>query len=374
MKHILPFLLLLFSLNSAIAQQVDVNVHARVDTSQKDVRDIVELWSKYLNAQPDSTYDNPFWNTAEKKLYANFDLSKDFIYQFPSKQLLNYYKPTILSIEKSDDDYIIRTLFSASNVDGDYRKYNPWCITKLYAVKENGEWKLKNALPYITKNWKRKTVGKITFIYSTQHKFNLELAKKANEYCNRIAKDFELPEWEAFDYYITDNADEMGQLLNFDYFYASHTTGVGMYENRMLFAGFGSEWYPHEFVHLVVPFANRHQLIDEGFATWQGGAMEKSFEERAKILANEFTKNDTLTFTDILNKSWGWQYAAFYTSGAIICKLAYDKGGIAAIKKLLAIPPDDAQLIDSICTILDVPKNDFEKYWRLEMGRRTRDN
>ncbi len=348
---------------------IEITIHSRVDTTKKEIKEIATLWSNYLASQPDSIYDNPYWNDKEKKIYNDFDLSRKFLYQFPSKQLLNYYKPTIISIEKEGDNYAIRTLFIAEELDGIYKKSNPWCITKLYAVKESNNWKLKNALPILTQNWNRITVGKITFIYPPQHSFNVTLAKKANEFCNKIAKDFEFPEWKPFDFYITNSGDELGQLINFEFFFAGYTTGMAMYDKRILFSGLGSEWYPHEFIHLIVPDKERHDMINEGFATWKGGAMGKSFEERAKILATEIATNDTITFLDILDKKWGWQYAAYYTTGAIFCKLAYDKGGITAVKKLLEIPVENDNLINSLCILFDIKSNDLNKFWRTETLR-----
>jgi hypothetical protein len=345
---------------------LDHTIHSRVDTSKQEIKDIVTLWTNYLASKPDSIYDNPYWNEAEKNQYKDFDLTRKFIYQFPSQQLLNYYKPTILSIEKEGDNYAIRTLFSADGLKGMYRKSNPWCITKLYAVKENNQWKLKNALPVITEKWERKTIGKITFIYPRDHQFNDILAQQSNEFCNRIIKEFQFPDWQPFDFYITDSGDELGNLLGFDFFFTGYTTGMGMNDKRILLSGLGSEWYPHEFVHLIIPDKERHGMINEGFATWQGGAMEKTFEERAEILADQLAKNDTITFSDILNKKWGWQIAAYYTTGAIICRLAYDKGGLEALNKILATPHDNNQLIRTICDLFEIEQKDLDKFIRME--------
>ncbi len=369
MKLQLLFFLFTLTYNLSFGQQTNITINTRVDTTKKEIREIVTLWTNYLNSKPDSIYDNPYWNDAEKKLYKDFDLSRIYIYQFPSGQLLNYYQPTILSIEKEGENYSIRTMFAAEGLEGIYRRSNPWCITKLYAVKENNKWKLKNALPIVTQNWKRKTIGKITFIYPPQHIFNDTLAKKSNEFCNRITKKFQFPEWKPFDFYVTGSGDELGKLLNFDFYGAGYTTGIGMNANRILLGGFGSEYYPHEFVHLIVPKFDRHWIIEEGFATWNGGAMEKTFEERTKILASQIAINDTITFQDILNKKWGWQYAAYYTTGAILCKLAYDKGGITSVKKLLEIPHNNDKLIDSLCTLFGIDKNDFDKFLRKEILR-----
>jgi hypothetical protein len=370
-KNVLSIWLILFSFytNKTFAQQakIDVTIHARVDTTNPEIKEVAMLWINYLNSKPDSLYDNPYWNKAEKQKFKRFDFSIDYLYQFPSSQLLRYYKPTILSIEKEGDNYGIRTIFSADGLAEEYRKSNPWCITKLYAIKENDAWKLKNALPIITENWNKKTIGKITFIYPQHHKFNNDLAVKANQFCNDITEKFKLPEWEPFDFYITDSGDELGKLLNFDFYFAGYTTGIGMYDNRILLSGLGSEYYPHEFIHLILPKRERHGLIEEGFATWNGGQGGKTFEESAKLFANELANNDTITFADVLGKKWGWKYAAFYTTGAIFCNAAYDKGGVALLKELLEIPPDDEKLIEAICKLFAIKEADIDSFWRKEV-------
>lgn len=362
-------LLFLFSANPTIGQQtkIDVAIHFRADTSKKEIKEVAELWANYLNSQPDSLYDNPYWNNAEKVKYKNFDFSTSYMYQLPSKQLLKYYKPTILSIVKEGEYYGIRTLFSAEGLEGIYRKSNPLCITKLYAVKENGEWRLKNALPVITEKWNKKTIGKITFIYPQHHQFNNDLAIKANQFCNELSKEFKFPDWEPFEFYITESGDEMGRLLNFDFYAVGYTMGIGDKNKRILLSGLGSEYYPHELVHLILPKFERHGLIEEGFTTWKGGQNGKTFEESAELLANELVKNDTVTFSDILDRNWGWQCAAFYTTGAVFCKAAYDKGGIDLVKKLLETPDDNEKLVKTICSLFEIKGKDINVFWRSEV-------
>ncbi|MFZ6664652.1 hypothetical protein [Peijinzhouia sedimentorum] len=363
----LIFFLLLSTQILGQQTKIDVTIHSRVDTTKAEVKEVAELWINYLNSKPDELYDNPYWNQAEKLKYKSFDFSRAYLYQFPSNQLLGYFKPTILSIEKEGDSYGIRTIFSADGLEREYRKSNPWSITKLYAVKENAEWKLKNALPVITENWNRKTIGKITFIFPSDHNFNEELAINASLFCDRITEEFQFPEWDPFDFYITGSGDELGRLLNFDFFFAGYTTGIGMNDNRILLSGLGSEYFPHEFIHLIVPKYERHWIIEEGFATWKGGTMGKTFEESASTLANEIAVNNSITFDDVLNKKWGWQVAAFYTTGAVFCKLAYDKGGVALVKKLLETPNDNEELIQSICSLFEIEQDEINTFWRAEV-------
>lgn len=370
-RNVISIWLILFFLyaNKTFAQQtrIDVTIHSRVDTTNSEIKEVATLWINYLNSKPDSLYNNPFWNESEKSKFKGFDFSIDYLYQFPSNQLLNYYKPTILSIAREGDNYGIRTIFSADGLPDEYRKSNPWCITKLYATKEKGEWKLKNALPIITENWNRKKLGKITFIFPQKHRFNEDLATKARQFCDEIAQEYKFFDWKPFDFYITDSGEELGKLLNFDFFFAGYTTGIGMKDNRILLSGKGSEYYPHEFIHLLVPKRDRHSIIEEGFATWKGGQGGKTFEESAELFASELAKNETVTFTDVLKKKWGWQYAAFYTTGAVFCNAAYNKGGVDLVKKVLDLPTDDERLIEGICKLFEIEKGEINKFWRSEV-------
>jgi len=346
--------------------KIQVEIHFRVDTTKNEIKEIATLWANYLNSEPDKISDNPYWNEEEKLKYKDFDFSRSLLYQFPSNQLLINFKPKILSIGKEGNYYGIRTMYSADGLEGEYRKSDPWAIQKIYAVRENNQWRLKNSLPIITHNWNRKTIGKITFIYSPYHEFNEEIAVKANEFCNQVATEFQFPDWEPFDFYITQSGDELGRLLNFDFFSAGYTTGIGLNEKRILLSGLGSEYYPHEFIHLIVPKFERHSLMEEGFATWKGGQGGKTFKESASLFANELSKNDTVTFLDVLDRKWGWQYAAFYTTGAIFCNSAYKKGGVKLVNELLKIPNDSEKLIENLCLIFDIKKKDFDDFWRNE--------
>lgn len=372
LKQLFFLFVLLFGFGvQGFAQRLSIpcTIHARVDTTDVEKRAVVALWIKYLSSQPDSIYDNPSWNTAEKKKYRDFDFTRKIIYQWPSEQLLNYYKPTILSVEKEGDYYAIKTLFYAYEVEEPYKGSNPWCITKLYAVKENNNWKLKNAFSILTQLWPRKTVGNITFIYSPEHRFNSDLANKANNFCDSIVAKFQLSRWTPFEVYVAKNPDEMGKLLGFDFYFAGYTTGMGMNDARIVWSGFDSEWYPHEFVHLLVDSKERHGLVDEGFATWLGGAMAKTFNENAKRLAQEWAKNDTITFDHILNKKWGWTFAAYYTTGAVICKLVHERGGNAALKTLLDTPSANDKLIQTVCQLLNIQSHELDHVLRTELSK-----
>lgn len=361
------FFLCLAAAGFAQEQKIEVTIHARVDTTNPEIKAVIKLWTNYLNAAPDSKYNNPYWNNTEKMTYADFDLSRKFIYQVPSGQLLHYYKPTVLSVEKEGSYYSIKTIFLADNTVSPESNANPWSITKLYAVKEKNEWKLTNALPVITKKWRRKKVGEITFIYPPSHQFNLQSAKRSNDFCKYLQIKFNLPAVKPFDFYITGNADDMGKLLNFDFYFAGYTTGAAMRNNNILVSGLGSEYYPHELVHMMLPDAERHSMIEEGFASWQGGSYGRTFKENILLLAGLINNNDPVTFDDVLKKTGGWQIGAYYTTGAILCQAAFETGGSASVQSLLNIPNEDSQLIETVCKIFKIKKEDIDAFWKTKV-------
>ncbi|MBK6836365.1 MAG: hypothetical protein IPG89_19725 [Bacteroidetes bacterium] len=94
---------------------------------------------------------------------------------------------------------------------------------------------------------------------------------------------------------------------------------------------------------------------------------KKHSRQNASALANQLYANETVTFTEVLNKKWGWQYAAFYTTGAVFCKAAYDKGGVSAVKKLLETRNDDEKLVETICTLFKIDKEEINAFWRNEV-------
>ena len=101
----------------------------------------------------------------------------------------------ILSITKNDEDYIIKSAFiNKENLD-------IFAIINVVATKQNGKIVLTNYQKILTKNWKTKTVGSITYHYFPEYQINEENALKANEFLNTISSTFELKN-EKINYFI----------------------------------------------------------------------------------------------------------------------------------------------------------------------------
>ena len=53
-----------------------MQISSRVDTTNIEVKEVLELYENYINSQPDSIYDNPYWNSEEKARFKDFDFSR----------------------------------------------------------------------------------------------------------------------------------------------------------------------------------------------------------------------------------------------------------------------------------------------------------
>jgi hypothetical protein len=353
MKNLFLTFLLVFLQIGFYAQdqsdKIEVFVGSRVDTSNQDVRQIIELYTNYLNSRPDSIYDNPYWNTVEKELYKDFDLSRISMFQGGIKPnyLFNIYLPFILSIDPVADKYQIRILFSSNATEPPYVGSKVWCIQKLSVIKENNKWVLENLIVYITENWEKKTVGLIEYVYPPRFNFNTENAKDAWVFCQGIINRFNPGYNQPFKFYITNSIDDMGLLENFDYYFAGITTGKAA-EGKILSAK-GNESYPHEFVHKLLP-ENENQgfVINEGLAVFLGTSEdENEYNEMLENLAKDLAQNpEKINFNSVVSQEVRFNgYFTRYPAGAAICEVVSNKKGDAGLKQLMIANTSDYDAI-----------------------------
>ena|SRR6218665_1264464 len=371
MKFIQTFILLLSTINGVAQIDLDMDIHSRVDENNKEVVSVLDVYKNYLNNRPDSIQvDNPFWCAADKNKFHDFDFTRGFIYdQFPMEYLSKTYRFVILSIEKEDDSYAIRTAIIAKDLTQPYiRQQNPWAITRHYAVRESNSWKLKNAFDFKTKNWKTIHESNIIYHFPADIHIDRNEIRKSKMFCDSVSAFLQTKSWQPFDYYITNSADKLSELLGFDFALTAHTTGMAFKDNILL-NGTGSAFYPHEFVHHVAEDKKiKHKLISEGLATWLGGSRLETFEQNLIKLSKAIKNNDTLTVDSVIDLKWGWTVGAYYTTGGLFCKLVYEKHGLTGLNKLFSIPAnDDKKLREELMKLLNT-KN-LNEVWKKELSK-----
>ena len=103
--------------------------------------------------------------------------------------------------------------------------------------------------------------------------------------------------------YVTSSIDDMGLLENFDYYFVGITYGKAP-GNRILTAK-GNEYYPHEFIHKLLPEnKNRGYVIEEGLAMFLGTKMDpREYKDRISKLAYDLKKNsDKINFKSVVSQ------------------------------------------------------------------------
>ena len=369
MKILQAFIIFLSATNCISQIHIDIDVHSRVNKNNEEVMAVLNVYEKYLNSRPDNVQiNNPFWCEADKAKFQDFDFTRAFLYgEQPLDDLSKTYRFIVLSIEKEEESYAIRTAIIAKDVTQPYMKQqNPWAITRLYAIRENNTWKLKNAFDFKTKNWKTISESNINYHFPPDVILDKNEILKSKLFCDSVSKLLQIKSWQAFDYYITTSGDKQSELLGFDFAYAAYTTGMALKSNILL-GGTGSAFYPHEFTHHVAEEKNiKHKLIKEGLATWLGGSNGETFIQNLQTLSKAIRNSDTLTVDKVIDLTWGWNVNAFYTSGGLFCKLVYEKNGIIGLNRLFSIPANDnVKLKEELMKLLNT-KN-LNDLWRKEL-------
>lgn len=346
MKEMKFRLLILFVLTTSLnlhaqenSEAIKLLVSSRVDTTSEDINSIIKLYEDYYKSNPDSIYDNPHWNSKEKELYGDFDFSRVNIFQggINAERLFKYFSPFVMSVEPIGNKYQIRVLFSSPTTDPKYAGSKVWCIQKLNAIKENQTWVFENLLVDISKNWSSKQVGFIKYIYPPTHSFNQKEAERSKAFCQEMIQRFNPSFQDSFDYYVTSSKDEMGLLENFDYYFVGITSGKA--RETMILTSKGNEYYPHEFVHKLLPLnTNRSYIIEEGLATFLGTKEDTvEYEKLMKNLALDLASNsEKINFQSTISQTTRFNgYQTAYPAGAAICELVHDASGDKGLIQLM---------------------------------------
>ncbi|MFZ6052566.1 hypothetical protein [Halocola ammonii] len=374
MRRILFFTWTLLASSLLLAQNdsnsLKVLVSSRVDTSNSDVRAVIDLYENYYNSKPDSIYDNPYWNKKEKELYRDFDFSRASIFQgdMNAEKLFRYFSPFVMSVEPIGEKYQIRVLFSSPTTDPEYAGSKVWCIQKLNAIREGEKWVLENLIVELAKNWSTEKVGFIEYVFPTGHQFDRKEANRADQFCREMIERFNPDYNEAFKFFVTNSTDDMGLLENFDYYFVGITTGKA--REGMILTAKGNEFYPHELIHkLLPPNPNRAHVIEEGLATFLGTRQDPmEYEQLMKKLATDLREApDKVNFKSVLSQSVSSNgYQTAYPAGAAICELVYEKSGDEGLIQLMkADTTTYKDIIKAVSSITELSEEEIEEEWKM---------
>ncbi|MCS4435835.1 hypothetical protein [Aquiflexum gelatinilyticum] len=372
MKNILLTIIFLGGFYPLFAQDntdpISLLISSRVDTTSEEINAIIKLYENYYRSKPDSVYDNPYWNKKEKTLYKDFDFSRISIFQggMDANTLFQYFSPFVLSVEPIGAKYQIRVLFSSATTDPKYAGSKVWCIQKLNAVKEGESWVLENLIVELSKGWSSKKLGCIDYIFPPTHEFDIQEAERAKSFCEEIIRRFNPGYDGEFKYYITSSMDDMGLLENFDYYFVGITSGKA--REGMILTAKGNEFYPHEFIHKLLPSnPKRNFVIEEGIAQFLGTKENKEEYESLmnKLAVDLEERSETINFKSVISQSERFNgYQTAYPAGAAICELVHGHSGDQGLLQLLmADTMEYKNLVTTICLITKLSEQELEMKW-----------
>lgn len=378
---------LLLALTSQAMAQSSISLHPLVDTSQADIRQAVAVWVNYLRSKPDSLYDNPYWNAAEKSQSPRFDLlEREF-----DPTLYRGYPVQVLSVVNHNGLYQIKSLFGGNNPKG--RSPLLVAITNVYAqpgpeltkqpagvavrrsdgtADATARWYLYNALPINRdKRWQTERVGVVHYYFPRYHAFDKRKARQLTDFIDGLCRDFGVPA-QVIEYYLADTAEELRQLRGIDYEATlsgnSKPTGRAI-DNRVFCSGLG-EFYPHEVVHVLLNphFPDQHPWVIEGVATWLGGSRGQPLTWHLQRTATYLKQHPEINLSNLLALHNVDEYTDYrYAIGGLLCQRVHQKGGYPLLKQFMTTGRSDAALYQAITTYLGIERNELNNWLREQL-------
>ena len=342
-----------------------------VDTSKAPEDEIMRLWRGYLADHPESTHPSRFWSTVEQATFADFDILRTFVFQgFPQ-----YTVVQLSPAQGVDSTYVLRTLVSSVDSARDVR---PLALFRVYAVRENGRWVLANALPRETRTWHRELLGRVAFVFPPQHAFDRVAARSTAKFVDSLAKAFQLPPPKEIQYFFTDNVTETYRAAGLEFFPTGPDTlgGRAQIANRLVLVGASSagEAYRHEVAHIVLgPLvsAQTHRLVGEGLATWTGGSGGLDYRHLLPGLRRYLTEHPHASLASVLTDppTREGSLDVGYDGAAVLCEMVFEKGGVAAVRRLANAGQSPEEVLSVAESILGLDRLRLETEWRAQVLR-----
>ncbi len=373
--RIIPVLISLLSFlaaksapDSLKTNRISVKINDDIQSLNKEELVILRNWEGYLNSIDTVQYHSPeLWWASEKEKYWFPDI--ELIEISRRTKRFTKYSPVLLSLQKKDSIYILKTGFispekSLHSIFNVVVRKNP-----------QEEFVFSRYQDYHTKDWTSTQVGSIMFFYKDRAKFNYTEAEKSASFSDSLAGLLNVRTFQS-KYYVFQNTEERLRGQGYDYTYLMYNTIQESSENdpnnRIINSGIGAEFDPHEIVHTYLNQAYWNSLsnfVDEGIATFLGGNIERSKKKELanlKKYLNEHPDLDLNYVVSIRKHSEG-KTNIMYALSAFLCEKVYEKEGMDGLKKLCLAGPSDGDAYPVIEEILNVKQTELNNYLRSEI-------
>ena len=372
-------ILILFSTFQGFSQAGRIVLVApQIDTSNDDFKGVFRLWENYMdqlymkNARKGGLMDEmdselkSYWNQDEIDDYKFVDLYYAYMSSI-GNVLYPFDKEYFLGVSKRDRDlFELKTMF-ISKEEGYFKGFPTFLIT-VPVRKINGSYKLENEFSLNKRQLEKKAFPGITYYYPPNYHFNDSSASQLNFRIEEFKKNFQITDDSPITYLSADNKTEISKWFGIDYYNsdfvsASNTIQGGYITcNRAILSGGGGESYLHEIIHLLLSKFDRGRYIyfEEGIACYFGEHIRKPYSIQIVPFKEYLQKNQWI---DLSQSLYGYlknesgkinfnpefdessmklipfrdtasTYSFQYMIHAVICDIAYRKGGYSLVKDL----------------------------------------
>jgi hypothetical protein len=341
-----------------------------VDTTIREVRDIVRLTRAYL-AQPD-------FSARSRGLWSNSPA--DARYGDLAMEAYQGFAATIIGITGAvpgDSVFAVKIIYGSTDSSGTHLQ--PVTLQRLYAVRAPGSpygWQFSSPLPRLTRTWANKDFGRITYWYAPGVTPSPKKGLQASRFVDSVAKLFSVKPPSHLDAYLTPTMDDGLRLMGLDFSVQNSGPGSG-------FGGRGGgagdylilsdprvgEAYLHELVHSVLnpTLQSRNSIFNEGVASWLGGSRNQSPRELYTALLAYQRSHLNISLLDVLQGRGGDDndaVAAFYGTRALIADSIYRSSGIPGLKRFAQVTGAPADLIAKLPDYIAGMGADPDLWWR----------
>jgi hypothetical protein len=193
-------------------------------------------------------------------------------------------------------------------------------------------------------------------------------AERAVRALDSLAREFDVPSLTPVAYYLTNSVDEVYRILGIETDKRwGPVGGLAQPANRQLFSGIPSlaEDYRHELMHLLLaPLVTSRTtyLVSEGVPTWLGGTSGMDLPGAARALASRLRRRPDITLEAVVSSKL--PVPDLYAGAGVFVQMAFERGGIAAVKALFAIGPTAAAFRTESERLFGRPWSAISRDWR----------
>ncbi len=311
---------------------------------QEPKGEIFQAWMAYLAPLRGHLYSaactpSNDWLAAEQTRWPCYNLAFLYLSNDARVDVVDI-QPVVPSVNRL---YRVVTLFRGDSATSPMRSDS--VRVTVFATREKSRWVFANALPILTRTWRRERVGPIEYVMEPGYTFNRVRAESAVAFTDSLAVVFSVPRLAPLTYYLTSTSDEMTRILGLETRIKwGPSGGLAQAVNHQLFSGMPAigERYAHELVHIMLRPLVKHTIAfaDEGVATWLGGTSGMDFPVAARALATFLTSHPTVSLDSIMAgnitiPSGTLAVSARYPAGAVFAMMVHERGGANAIRTLL---------------------------------------